>query len=937
MDTPDFCAVDFETYYDSDFSITELSSWFYCFDKKFDAYLVSVYHPDFQYCGHPSGFDWNKLTGKTLVMHNAGFDGLVMKRLWQDKLIPESCKPAGIFDSADMAAYLKVMRNLKDASKYLLNVAVSKDTRNKMKGKTYADAEKEGFLPELIAYAAADAKNCYDLAVRYHQQWPEDEQLISKLNRDANWRGVYIDTEYLDAGIRTVEKAKFEAEPLIPWAWDPLEETPVNYKKIREHCRACGIKAPSKFAKTDEEYMEWEEKYSPEHPWVAALKNWNRAHMYAGKLKKIRARTREDGTMPMSIKYCGTHTFRFSNDEGVNMLNLEKAPKFGVDIRKVFIPAPGHKFLLADLEQIEPRCLGFLTGDHEQMRLCRTQSPYEAHARATMGWTGGPLKAAAETDPVAKKIYATAKGRILALGYQAGFKKFIVMLRLYGIDPNELFDVPVSSEDRERFMQWLQRLERMSDIKELEKMSELDQRVQINAWLQVMDFRASNPLLTNLWQRMDVGLKTSLNHNEPYEVELPSGRVSSYYDLTTDEGAVKGRTERGGRYKFLYGGKLVENCLAGGTQVLTDSGWKSIEDVTLADKVHDGVDFVRHSGVVFKSVRPCVVVDGVEMTTDHEVLTDEGWKIALEEPRPYRPDIRALDCIASGGKRREEDEVGVSMPMRSPRCEGGRGCDEGAKARGNTELQVSDEGTNRPEKQDARDVPAPSLCCVAEHAGSVPTSDASCVEKLRRTGDNGVSAMAGEFPELLDRYGADICSRVDAGSNGQQRRIFTGELQVGIVPRKLSQHAVVAHSRVGAGCCSSEPREAVDPVLSDKGGGAAGVGSAADGQSGKPVYDILNCGPRSRFVVRGNEGPLVVHNCTQSFARDIFIAGWVRLHHAGFRVVWTVYDEYIIEIPDDENIKARVQEAKDLIRISPEWAKELPVDVSAKLAPCYEK
>lgn len=31
----------------------------------------------------------------------------------------------------------------------------------------------------------------------------------------------------------------------------------------------------------------------------------------------------------------------------------------------------------------------------------------------------------------------------------------------------------------------------------------------------------------------------------------------------------------------------------------------------------------------------------------------------------------------------------------------------------------------------------------------------------------------------------------------------------------------------------------------------------------QPVYDILNCGPRSRFVVAGTDGlPLIVHNCT---------------------------------------------------------------------------
>ena len=36
-----------------------------------------------------------------------------------------------------------------------------------------------------------------------------------------------------------------------------------------------------------------------------------------------------------------------------------------------------------------------------------------------------------------------------------------------------------------------------------------------------------------------------------------------------------------------------------------------------------------------------------------------------------------------------------------------------------------------------------------------------------------------------------------------------------------------------------------------------------DGSRLEPVYDLIDCGPRSRFVVRGSDGlPLIVHNCT---------------------------------------------------------------------------
>jgi len=125
--------------------------------------------------------------------------------------------------------------------------------------------------------------------------------------------------------------------------------------------------------------------------------------------------------------------------------------------------------------------------------------------------------------------------------------------------------------------------------------------------------------------------------------------------------------EKGYKYKLrsgydrLYGGKLTNNCIAEGTLVLTDSGWKPIEEVQLDDKVHDGDKFVTHGGVVYKSVQECVIVDGVYMTPDHEVLTDEGWKAALEKPRPYRPDIRGISRTQNIAQRREKNVLGVSL------------------------------------------------------------------------------------------------------------------------------------------------------------------------------------------------------------------------------------------------------------------------------------
>ena len=101
----------------------------------------------------------------------------------------------------------------------------------------------------------------------------------------------------------------------------------------------------------------------------------------------------------------------------------------------------------------------------------------------------------------------------------------------------------------------------------------------------------------------------------------------------------------------------------------------------------------------------------------------------------------------------------------------------------------------------------------------------------------------------------------------------------------------------------------------------------------RPVYDILNAGPRSRFVVAGNEGPVVVHNCVQCLARIILgeQALEIAKHH---RIVTLTHDEVVFIAPTSKAKKA-LEFATDVMRTSPEWAPELPLDAEGGYAKRY--
>jgi len=102
----------------------------------------------------------------------------------------------------------------------------------------------------------------------------------------------------------------------------------------------------------------------------------------------------------------------------------------------------------------------------------------------------------------------------------------------------------------------------------------------------------------------------------------------------------------------------------------------------------------------------------------------------------------------------------------------------------------------------------------------------------------------------------------------------------------------------------------------------------------KKVYDILDCGPRHCFVVRGRSGHvLLAHNCTQATARDAFGEGILRLEKAGVPVLWHVHDEVICEIDPD----VTQERVCSLLAQPPSWMPDLPVEAEAEISNHYKK
>ncbi len=225
-----------------------------------------------------------------------------------------------------------------------------------------------------------------------------------------------------------------------------------------------------------------------------------------------------DGRFDFSQKYCGAHTKRTSGDQGFNVQGFQRDPYMcsdneRVDMRRVIHSMNGGKLIIADLAQIEPRTLAWITDDRAKIDLInKGVSVYEVHAIQTLGWSGGNLK---KEDP---KTYALCKMRVLGLSYGCGWQRFIdYCFNQFGYE-----------------------------------LSDRDSKMQVN------DFRRKERLIVGLWNQLQSKLENSAGQD--LEIELPSWNTLKYRDVRKVAGQITA-TLATGRVNKIWGSLAVENII----------------------------------------------------------------------------------------------------------------------------------------------------------------------------------------------------------------------------------------------------------------------------------------------------------------------------------------------------------------------------------------
>ncbi len=633
-----FCAVDFESYFTKKYSIGEMSQWEYVAHPAFNAYVVSLEWYDgrvwHRWVGHPRKAPWRSVAGIRWVSHNAAFDELVFRRLMADGIAPRDVMPEHWDCTADLAAYLQLDRGLDACAPILIGEVADKSVRKKMQ----IGAAGAG---EIKDYVATDSRQCGWIWYSHHHVWPAIERLMSRLQRRAGYSGVWIDQDLARAAIRKMKQVQLECAMRVPWA---NKYAVTGVKGLIIECAKRGIPTPppakprpgagkpSKqpgVALDDPGVAAWAKQFEKfgALQWLTDLRTFSKARQLEAHCQMLLDRARKDGTVAFELIYRkAPHTARWQSGGGLRMQNLDKDEFHGFNARWFIHARPSHKFLIADLSQIEPRVLNWLVGDEVFLAACaKGLSPYDAHARSTMDYR--------EDKPLKKYspgLYALAKARLLALGYQAGPPKFCEMAW-------DMAQIIVFEEEKS-YSPDLKTFYRANQIKDRIARNDLEGWTIFPAAVDsVADFRAKSPLIADpkrgIWATSERAMRSCVGGD--HFVPLPNGEVIRYYDVREEPSKKNNwaneltawvvKSSRNPKHKsHLYGGKLTENKVQRvAREVLADM----IARISRIDPVRLKFRWSVHDEIIAEA--PAHDADSLFEAMLHEMKTAPYWAKGL--------------------------------------------------------------------------------------------------------------------------------------------------------------------------------------------------------------------------------------------------------------------------------------------------------------------
>ena len=525
--------LDFETFYDREFSLSKMTTEEYIRSELFETIGVAVqlgtYKPEWFSGTHKEikkflhRFDWDN---SVVVAHNAMFDMAILN--WHYDI-----RPKKIADTLSMARALhgiEVGGSLAALAAYYGLGEKGTEVVNAL-GKRRIDFSAED-LSRYGDYCINDVDLTFQLFCRLANGFPLSElNLIDLTIRMFTEPVLKLDVGVLKDHLADVQAVKAALLDTIDESKDMLMSNPQFAELLRVH----GVEPPTKisvttgketyaFSKTDESFKALLEHKNPAVQALVTARLGVKSTIEETRTQRfieIAAR----GTLPIPLRYYAAHTGRWGGDDKVNMQNLPRTSP----LKRAIIAPEGYVVIDSDSSQIEARTLAWLAGQNDLVEAFdRGEDVYKIMASSIYG---KPI------DEIVKSERFVGKMTILGAGYGMGAMKFRDQLKNFG--------VVLSDEECMRII-----------------------RV----------YRETYPMIPRLWQQAGEALKAILgDRTAPLGregvlvvegtkgIRLPNGLYIKYPNLRWME------TQENGRPKFVYDSKkgraVVPNYIYGGKAV----------------------------------------------------------------------------------------------------------------------------------------------------------------------------------------------------------------------------------------------------------------------------------------------------------------------------------------------------------------------------------
>jgi DNA polymerase len=422
--------LDFETYYDQEYSLRKMTPAEYILDERFEAIMMGV---AFNNCEVAiiDGPDIEKFLKeidpeKTVtVTYNALFDNSILA--WRYGFVPHR-----MVDALGMARALMGFRLRKfslDDVADCLAIGRKGDTLADVKGMRRAEIIRDLDLWDRFrAYCVNDTQLLRDAFVELHKDFPSEEYAVmDSVLRCCVQPRLLCDIPMLEEHLRDTRDEKRRLCEAVGAEKGQISGNQTFLKLLEE----AGVKIEYKdgkrgpipaIAKTDKFMTDLLNDERPEVQCLAAARLGIKSTLEESRCERLIAISSlpwptTTSLMPIPLRYSGAHTWRLSGDWKINMQNLPSARLGKTTLRNALVAPPGHKVIVGDLAQIEARLNAWLSKSVLLDQFREKADPYALLASIIfrMGVDKNTMKG------VARHI---GKAGILGCGYGMGAHKF---------------------------------------------------------------------------------------------------------------------------------------------------------------------------------------------------------------------------------------------------------------------------------------------------------------------------------------------------------------------------------------------------------------------------------------------------------------------------------------------------------------------------------